>query len=144
MIDREALVERVAQAIYDGPHTHHGVPFNEAATGDFGHATGLYRMRVESARTDARLALPVIADALLSEVETLHGPAKVYALADECGCGDEDHPILETRVGEEACWNTPTGEVFCPECTGEGAEEYVGHPCPTARLCAELREAVQP
>ena len=86
---------------------------------------------------DARTALPK-ALAALEAVLALHQPVKIYAQADECGCGDEDHTIIESPQGDDLCWDTPTGELCCPECLDEdsGAIDY---PCPTV---AEIAEAL--
>ena len=86
---------------------------------------------------DARTALPKALDAL-EAVLALHQPVKIYAQADECGCGDEDHTIIESPQGDDLCWDTPTGELCCPECLDEdsGAIDY---PCPTV---AEIAEAL--
>ena len=85
----------------------------------------------------ARTALPK-ALAALEAVLALHQPVKIYAQADECGCGDEDHTIIESPQGDDLCWDTPTGELCCPECLDEdsGAIDY---PCPTV---AEIAEAL--
>ena len=86
---------------------------------------------------DSRTALPK-ALAALEAVLALHQPVKIYAQADECGCGDEDHTIIESLQGDDLCWDTPTGELCCPECLDEdsGAIDY---PCPTV---AEIAEAL--
>ena len=86
---------------------------------------------------DAHTALPK-ALAALEAVLALHHPVKIYAQADECGCGDEDHTIIESPQGDDLCWDTPTGELCCPECLDEdsGAIDY---PCPTV---AEIAEAL--
>ena len=84
---------------------------------------------------DARTALPK-ALAALEAVLALHQPVKIYAQADECGCGDEDHTIIESPQGDDLCWDTPTGELCCPECLDEdsGAIDY---PCPTVAAITE-------
>ena len=84
---------------------------------------------------DARTSLPRALDAL-EAVLALHHPVKIYAQADECGCGDEDHTIIESPQGDDLCWDTPTGELCCSECLDEdsGAIDY---PCPTVRAIAE-------
>ena len=86
---------------------------------------------------DARTALPK-ALAALEAVLAMHHPVKIYAQADECGCGDEDHTIIESPQGDDLCWDTPTGELCCSECLDEdsGAIDY---PCPTVVL---IREAL--
>ena len=86
---------------------------------------------------DSRTALPK-ALAALEAVLARHQPVKIYAQADECGCGDEDHTIIESPQGDDLCWDTPTGELCCPECLDEdsGAIDY---PCPTV---AEITEAL--
>ena len=83
----------------------------------------------------ARAALPNALDAL-EAVLALHQPVKIYAQADECGCGDEDPTIIESPQGDDLCWDTPTGELCCPECLDEdsGAIDY---PCPTVAAITE-------
>ena len=86
---------------------------------------------------DSRTALPK-ALAALEAVLALHQPVKIYAQADECGCGDEDHTIIESLQGDDLCWDTPTGELCCGECLDEDGE-YIDYPCPTVVL---IREAL--
>ena len=68
----------------------------------------------------------------------LHEPVAVYAQADECECGNEDHAIIESEQGDDLCWDTPTGEQRCGECLDEDSE-YIDYPCPTVVL---IREAL--
>ena len=86
---------------------------------------------------DSRTALPK-ALAALEAVLALHQPVKIYAQADECGCGDEDHTIIESEQGDDLCWDTPTGEQRCAECLDEDSG-YIDYPCPTVVL---IREAL--
>ena len=78
---------------------------------------------------DSRTALPK-ALAALEAVLALHQPVKIYAQADECECGNEDHAIIESEQGDDLCWDTPTGEQRCGECLDEDSE-YIDYPCPT-------------
>ena len=78
---------------------------------------------------DARTALPKALNAL-EAVLKLHKPVAVYAQADECECGNEDHTIIESEQGDDLCWDTPTGEQRCAECLDEDSE-YIDYPCPT-------------
>ena len=74
----------------------------------------------------------------LEAVLKLHEPVAVYAQADECECGNEDHTIIESEQGDDLCWDTPTGEQRCGECLDEDSE-YIDYPCPTVVL---IREAL--
>ena len=76
--------------------------------------------------------------AALEAVLALHKPVAVYAQADECECGNEDHTIIESEQGDDLCWDTPTGEQRCGECLDEDSE-YIDYPCPTV---AEIAEAL--
>ena len=86
---------------------------------------------------DARTALPKALSAL-EAVLKLHEPVAVYAQADECECGNEDHTIIESEQGDDLCWDTPTGEQRCGECLDEDGG-YIDYPCPTVVL---IREAL--
>ena len=86
---------------------------------------------------DSRTALPK-ALAALEAVLKLHKPVAVYAQADECECGNEDHTIIESEQGDDLCWDTPTGEQRCAECLDEDSG-YIDYPCPTVVL---IREAL--
>ena len=79
--------------------------------------------------TDTRTSLPKALNAL-EAVLKLHEPVAVYAQADECECGNEDHTIIESEQGDDLCWDTPTGEQRCGECLDEDSE-YIDYPCPT-------------
>lgn len=86
---------------------------------------------------DARTAMPKMR-AALEAVLKLHEPVAVYAQADECECGNEDHTIIESEQGDDLCWDTPTGEQRCGECLDEDGG-YIDYPCPTVVL---IREAL--
>ena len=92
---------------------------------------------------DARTAMPTALNALeaalnaLEAVLKLHEPVAVYAQADECECGNEDHTIIESEQGDDLCWDTPTGEQRCAECLDEDSE-YIDYPCPTVALIQAL------
>ena len=149
----DALLDDLAaksEAATDGPWT----PNTEAMEIDqaLGQADGNYRIRragfiqadeledlayIAAASPDVVLALVAEVRALRATVERvreLHRPSVVYAYADECGCGDEDHLIMESLTGDDLCYGTPTGEKFCSECTPEcGADELIDWPCDTVR-----------
>ena len=84
---------------------------------------------------EARTSLPKMR-AALEAVLALHEPVAVYAQADECECGNEDHAIIESAQGDDLCWDTPTGEQRCGECLDEDSE-YIDYPCPTVAAIAE-------
>ena len=68
--------------------------------------------------------------AAAERVRALHVPVPVYAHADECGCDNEDHVLIESTQGDDLCWDTPMGEVRCCECLDEDGGD-VAWPCPT-------------
>ena len=76
--------------------------------------------------------------ARIEAVLNLHEPVAVYAQADECECGNEDHTIIESQQGDDLCWDTPTGEQRCGECLDEDGG-YIDYPCSTVVL---IREAL--
>ena len=80
-------------------------------------------------------AMPKALNAL-EAVLKLHEPVAVYAQADECECGNEDHTIIESEQGDDLCWDTPTGEQRCAECLDEDSE-YIDYPCPTVATITE-------
>ena len=86
---------------------------------------------IAAARTDVPALLAEVRrlQAAVERVRELHKPVPVYAHADECGCGNEDHALIESAQGDDLCWDTPTGAVRCCECLDEdgGGVEY---PCP--------------
>ena len=95
--------------------------------------TGILRPDAEfiaHARTD----VPALVAALRAVLD-LHRPVRVYAYAEDCGCGNEDHVIIEDEWGEDLCFDTPTGDVRCAYCRAE--QSYVEHPCETVRAIEE-------
>ena len=102
-----------------------------------GSAAGVERDEDAEFIADARTSAPRMR-AALEAVLALHETVAVYAQADECECGNEDHTIIESGQGDDLCWDTPTGELCCPECLDEdsGAIDY---PCPTV---AEIAKAL--
>ena len=146
---------RIEQAASEGPWEHEGVgeiiqhfslpePATVVSTDVAcmgycygGSAAGVERDEDAEFIADARTALPKMR-AALEAVLALHQPVKIYAQADECGCGDEDHTIIESLQGDDLCWDTPTGELCCPECLDEDSG-YIDYPCPTVVL---IREAL--
>ena len=44
----------------------------------------------------------------------------------------------ESPQGDDLCWDTPTGELCCPECLDEDSGT-IDYPCPTV---AEIAEAL--
>ena len=115
--------------IYGPPHGEYLSP--EVATTD--SRDGADARFIALANPQRILALLDERDALAEAVErvrAIHKPARVYALADECGCGNEDHVIIESPMGEDLCWDSPTGDTYCPACTPEyGADELTDWPC---------------
>ena len=82
----------------------------------------------------ARNDVPALVAALRAVLD-LHRPVPVYAYAEDCGCGNEDHFIIEDEWGEDLCFDTPTGDVQCSHCRAE--QSYVEHPCETVRAIEE-------
>ena len=146
---------RIEQAASEGPWEHEGVgeitqhfslpePATVVSTDVAcmaycygGSAAGVERDEDAEFIADARTALPKALDAL-EAVLKLHKPVAVYAQADECECGNEDHAIIESVQGDDLCWDTPTGEQRCAECLDEDSG-YIDYPCPTVVL---IREAL--
>ena len=91
----------------------------------------------QAAAIHARTSAPKMR-AALEAVLALHESVAVYAQADECECGNEDHTIIESEQGDDLCWDTPTGEQRCAECLDEDSG-YIDYPCPTVVL---IREAL--
>ena len=92
---------------------------------------------IAHARTDVPWLIEQVRrrDAALRAVLDLHRPVCVYAYAEDCGCGNEDHVIIEDEWGEDLCFDTPTGDVRCAYCRAE--QSYVEHPCPTVTAIEE-------
>ena len=86
----------------------------------------------------ARTYVPALVAALRAVLD-LHRPVRVYAYAEDCGCGNEDHVIIEDEWGEDLCFDTPTGDVQCAYCRAE--QSYVEHPCETVRAIEEALNA---
>ena len=76
--------------------------------------------------------------AMLEAVLALHTPSEVYALADECECGNEEHAVIESFSGEMLCWDSPTGDHYCAECVDETGDELPAWPCRTVAAIEAL------
>ena len=76
--------------------------------------------------------------AMLEAVLALHTPSEVYANADECECGNEEHAVIESFSGEMLCWDSPTGDRYCDECVDETGDELPAWPCRTVAAIEAL------
>lgn len=77
--------------------------------------------------------------ATIDKVRALHRAVPVYEMADHCGNDDEDHADehhMEALNGEQVCFDSPIGDVWCEHCWTED-QEHADWPCPTIQTLGD-------